>query len=121
MIHLEEDLTEIGKLVWQYFDDKYITVIKEEVAEYQAICETHLGKEAYLIQSIMPFLPNEKQILDGLMQIMLYSSIIDLATMKHPELKALYKDENPERERFKRLVFKMIIMKLLMMLKELDH
>lgn len=121
MIHLEEDLTEIGKLVWQYFDDKYITAIKEEVAEYQAICETHLGKEAYLIQSIMPFLPNEKQILDGLMQIMLYNSIIDLATMKHPELKALYKDENPERERFKRLVFKMIIMKLLMMLKELDH
>lgn len=119
-IHLEEDLTEIGKMIWQYLDNKYIIALKEEVKEYRSICESHLGKEAYLIQAIMPFLPQEKQLFEWIMQVILYNSMIDIATMNHQELRNLYRDKNPEKERFKRLVYKLIMVKLLMMLEQLD-
>lgn len=117
-LNLQEDLNEISKMVWKYLDDKYIEALREEIKECQKVCNANLGKEALLIQSLIPFMPQEKQVFDMMIQVIQYNNVIDVLIGKYPQLKTLYKDENPEFERFKRLAFKMVVMKLMTMLEK---
>lgn len=114
VVNIEQDLNEISKLIWNYIDEKYIGVIKHQVDGYRSECEAHLCKEAQLIQAVMPFLPEEKRILQLIVDAIVYNEIIEKTFDDHKELTRLYRDENREREQVKKLAYKLIMVKLLM-------
>ena len=114
MINLEQDLNEISKLIWNYLDEKYIGAIKDRVNGYRSECESDLCKEAQLIQAVMPFLPEEKKMLQLIVDAMIYNEMIEKTFGEHQELARLYRDDNKQREQVKKLVYKLIMVKLLM-------
>ena len=111
--NIEQDLNEIGRLIWKYIDEKYIGSIKQEVEGYRSECEVNLCKEAQLIQAVMPFLPQERQILQLVLDAIIYNDVIDKSLEKHQELTSFYRDENKDREQLKKLVYKLIMVKLI--------
>ncbi len=120
IINIEQDLNEISKLIWNYLDEKYIGVIKHRVDGYRSECESHLCKEAQLIQAVMPFLPEEKKLLQLIVDAIVYNEIIEKTFIDHKELTRLYRDDNKEKEQIKKLVYKLIMMKLLMTLDQMS-
>lgn len=112
-INLEEDLSEIAKLIRGYMDEKYICTLRNKLDGYRNECESHLCKEAQLIQAIIPFMPAEQRFLQLIIDAMVYSDMIDKCFMESKELSSLYRDENKEKESLKKLVYKLIIFKLI--------
>ena len=94
-------------------DEKYIGTLKGRLEGYRSECESHLCKEAQLIQAIIPFLPGESQMLQLIIDAMVYNDMIDKCFMRNKELTMLYRDENKEKENLKKLVYKIIIFKLI--------
>ena len=111
--NIEQDLNEIGRLIWKYIDEKYIGSIKQEVEGYRSECEVNLCKEAQLIQAVMPFMPQERKILQLILDAIIYNDVIDKSLEKHQELTSFYRDENKDREQLKKLVYKLIMVKLI--------
>ena len=114
MINIEQDLNEISKLIWGYLDKKYIGEIKHKVSGYRSECERHMCKEAQLIQAVMPFMPQEKKILQLIVDAIMYNEIIEKTFEENKALTNLYRDDNKEKEQVKKLVYKLIMVKLLM-------
>lgn len=111
--NLEEDLNEIAGLIRGYMDEKYISTLKGRLEGYRSECELHLCREAQLIQALIPFMPGERQILQLVIDAMVYNDMIDKCFMKNKELTSLYRDENRDKENLKKLVYKLIIFKLI--------
>ena len=112
-LNFEQDLNEIAGLIWGYMDQKYIRVIKSKIDGYRGECEAHLCKEAQLLQALMPFLPEESNILQMIIDALIYNDVIDKSLEEHQELSTLYRDENKERQQIKKLVYKLIMFKLI--------
>ena len=112
-LNLEQDLSEIATLIWGYIDKKYIGVIKNKIEGYRSESEANMCKEAQLLQALMPFLPEEKQVLERLIEVMVYNDVIERSLKEHEELTMLYRDENKERQQIKKLVYKLIMYKLI--------
>lgn len=121
IINIEQDLNEISRLIWNYIDEKYISVIKHKVNGYRSECESNLCKEAQLIQAVMPFLPEEKKILQLIVDAMVYNEIIEKTFTEHKTLTRLYRDDNKEKEQIKKLVYKLIMVKLLMTIDQISE
>lgn len=112
-LNFEQDLNEIAGLIWGYMDQKYISAIKNKIDGYRGECEANLCKEAQLLQSLMPFLPEESNILQVIIDALIYNDVIDKSLEEHQELSTLYRDENKERQQLKKLVYKLIMFKLI--------
>lgn len=112
-LNFEQDLNEIAGLVWGYMDQKYISAIKSKIDGYRGECEANLCKEAQLLQSLMPFLPQESNILQVIIDALIYNDVIEKSLEEHKELTTLYRDENKERQQLKKLVYKLIMFKLI--------
>lgn len=112
-INLEQDLNEIASLIWGYMDKKYIAQLKEKLGGYRQSCEENLSKEAQLMRSVIPFMPEESKILQFIVDAMIYNDMIEKGFQEHEELAGLYRDENKEKERMKKLMYKLIIFKLM--------
>ncbi|MBU3803725.1 MAG: hypothetical protein H9872_03050 [Candidatus Cellulosilyticum pullistercoris] len=113
VLNFEQDLNEIAGLIWGYMDQKYIRVIKSKIDGYRGECEANLCKEAQLLQALMPFLPEESNILQMIIDALIYNDVIDKSLEEHQELSTLYRDENKERQQIKKLVYKLIMFKLI--------
>ncbi|MBE6023857.1 MAG: hypothetical protein E7231_11615 [Cellulosilyticum sp.] len=121
MLSMEQDLNEISKLIWNYIDEKYIGSFRHTINGYRSECESNLGKEAQLIQAIMPFLPDEKGILQLILDAMMYNDLIDRSLREHQELTTFYRDENKEREQIKKLACKLIMVKLIKTIEDMNY
>ena len=120
-INIEQDLREISQLIWRYIDDKYIGTIKHKVDGYRSECEAHLCKEAQLIQAIMPFLPEERKILQLIVDAMVYNDVIEKSLEEHQELTTFYRDENKDREQLKKLVYKLIMVQMIRTVEQISE
>ncbi len=112
MVNLEEDLTEIATLIWTYMDKKYISHIKQELDMYRQGCEENLCKEGQLLKAMIPFMPGESKLLQIILDLMIYNDMIEKSFEEHKELTSLYRDENQEKEKIKKLMYKLIMFKL---------
>lgn len=112
-LNFEQDLNEIAGLIWAYMDQKYISAIKNKIDGYRGECEANLCREAQLMQALMPFLPEESHILQMLIDALVYNDVIDKSLEEHKEFATLYRDENKERQQLKKLVYKLIMFKLI--------
>lgn len=118
-LNIEEDINEISRLVWGYIDQKYIGNIRNKIRGYRSECETNLCKEAQLIQAVMPFMPEERGILQLIVDAMVYNDVIEKSLEEHHELETFYRDENKEREQLKKLAYKLVMVKLIQMVEEM--
>lgn len=121
VLNVEQDLNEISKLIWAYIDQKYIGTIKHKLDGYRSECEANLCREAQLIQAMMPFLPEEKKILQLIVDAMIYNDVIEKSIEEHQELSNFYRDENKEREQLKKLIYKLIMVKLIRTVEEMSE
>lgn len=112
-LNFEQDLNEIAALIWGYMDQKYISAIKNKIDGYRGECEANLCKEAQLLQALMPFLPEESKILQMVIDALIYNDVIDKSLEEHLEFAHLYRDENKDRQQLKKLVYKLIMFKLI--------
>jgi len=112
-LNFEQDLNEIAGLIWGYMDQKYISAFKNKIDGYRGECEANLSREAQLLQSLMPFLPEESHILQMIIDALIYNDVIDKSLEEHRELTNLYRDENKDREQLKKLVYKLIMFKII--------
>lgn len=111
--NLEQDLNEIARLIWGYMDEKYVGSLKNKLVGYRTECEQNLCKEAQLIKAMIPFLPNESRFLQLIVDAIVYNDMIDKGFMTKEEITSLYRDENKEKEQLKKLVYKLILFKLI--------
>lgn len=112
VVNLEQDLTEIAGLIWGYMDKKYISQMKQQLDGYRQSCEQNLCKEAQLLRAMMPFMPQESKLLQTVVDTIIYNDMIEKSFEEHEELSRLYRDENKERENLKKLMYKLILFKL---------
>lgn len=119
-LNFEEDLNEIVGLIWNYMDQKYISAIKNKLDGYRGECEANLCKEAQLMQALMPFLPGESHILQLIIDALIYNDVIDRSLEEHEEFAVLYRDENAERQQLKKLVYKLIMFKLIKTIEDIS-
>lgn len=112
-LNLEQDLNEIASLIWGYMDKKYIGAIKKKIDGYRSESEANMCKEAQLLQALMPFLPDENKILQLIVDAMVYNDVIEKSLAEHEELTTLYRDENKDCQQLKKLVYKLIMFKLI--------
>ena len=110
---IEQDLNEMSRLIWGYIDEKYIGMLKHKVDGYRSECQANLCKEAQLVQAIMPFLPEQRNILQLILDAMIYNEVIERSLEEHQELTSFYRDENKEREQLKKFVYKLVMVKLI--------
>lgn len=120
-VNLEQDLTEITNLIWGYMDKKYISQIKVELDGYRRDCEVHLCKEAQLLKAMIPFMPQESKLLQCIVDLIVYNDMIEQGFRKHSELQSLYRDDNQEREKVKKLMYKLILFKLIMTIEQVSE
>ena len=120
ILNFEQDLNEIAGLIWAYMDQKYISAIKNKIDGYRGECEANLCKEAQLMQALMPFLPEENHVLQMLVDALVYNDVIDKSLEEHKELTTLYRDENKERQQLKKLVYKLIMFKLIKTIEDIS-
>lgn len=113
IVNLEQDLNEITKLIWAYMDAKYIKYLKKELDGFRVECNNNLGKEAQLMRAMIPFAPEASKILQFIVDAMVYNDMIERSFEKHQELAVLYRDENSEMEKVKKLMYKLILFKLI--------
>lgn len=119
-LNIEQDLNEISRLIWGYIDQKYIGTIRNKIGGYRNECESNLCKEAQLIQAVMPFMPEERGILQLVLDAMVYNDVIEKSLEEHRELSTFYRDDNKEREQLKKLVYKLVMVKLIQMVEEME-
>lgn len=120
-MNIEQDLNEMSRLIWNYIDEKYIGVIKHKVDGYRSECQGNLCKEAQLIQAMMPFLPEQRNILQLILDAMIYNEVIERSLEEHKELGSFYRDENKEREQLKKLVYKLVMVKLIRTIEDMSE
>lgn len=111
--NLEEDLNEIAGLIKGYMDEKYIGAMKNRLEGYRSECESHLCKEAQLIEALIPFLPQESRYLKLMVDAIVYNDMIEKCFFSQREISSLYRDENKEKEKWKKLAYKLILFKLI--------
>ncbi|MBQ1274114.1 MAG: hypothetical protein U0L26_06530 [Cellulosilyticum sp.] len=121
IMNIEQDLNEMSRLIWNYIDEKYIGVIKHKVDGYRSECQGNLCKEAQLIQAMMPFLPEQRNILQLILDAMIYNEVIERSLEEHKELGSFYRDENKEREQLKKLVYKLVMVKLIRTIEDMSE
>lgn len=119
-LNFEQDLNEIVGLIWNYMDQKYISALKSKLDGYRGECEANLCKEAQLMQALMPFLPQESPILQLIIDALVYNDVIDRSLEEYQEFAVLYRDENPERQQLKKLVYKLIMFKLIKTIEDIS-
>lgn len=112
-INLEEDLNAIARLIWSYMDKKYISQLKVKLDGYRRDCEGNLSREAQLMRAMIPFVPEEKKTLQFLIDALVYNDMIEKGFEEHQELQTLYRDQNKEMEKMKKLMYKLIMFKLM--------
>lgn len=112
-VNLEQDLNEISALIWGYMDKKYITQLRQKLNGYRSECEENLCKEAELIRAVMPFMPEQKNLLQFVVDAIIYNDMIERSFSEHKELQGLYRDNNKEKEQVKKLMYKLIAFKLM--------
>lgn len=117
-LNLEQDLNEIASLIWGYMDKKYIGSMKKKIDGYRSEAEADMSKEAQLLKAMMPFLPEEKKMLQMIVDAIVYNDVIEKSLLEHEALTTLYRDENKERQQLKKLVYKLIMFKLI---KTIEH
>lgn len=118
--NLEQDLNEIAQLIRGYMDEKYIGALKNKLNGYRGECESHLCKEAQLVQALIPFLPKESNLLQLIVDAMVYNDMIEKCLVTSKELSSLYRDENKEKESLKKLAYKLILFKLITIIENID-
>ena len=101
-------------------DEKYICTLKNKLDGYRSECESNLGKEAQLIQALMPFLPNERYYLQLVVDAMVYNDMIERFFSVNKEVSTLYRDDNKERETLKKLAYKLIAFKLITAIEKMN-
>ena len=121
IMNIEQDLNEMSRLIWNYIDEKYIGVIKHKVDGYRSECQGNFCKEAQLIQAMMPFLPEQRNILQLILDAMIYNEVIERSLEEHKELGSFYRDENKEREQLKKLVYKLVMVKLIRTIEDMSE
>lgn len=112
VVNLEQDLTEIAGLIWGYMDKKYISQMKRQLDGYRQSCEENLSKEAQLLRSVIPFMPEESKMIQMIVDAIIYNDMIERGLEEHQELGRLYRDENKDKENLKKLVYKLVLFKL---------
>lgn len=112
VVNIEQDLAEIAGLIWGYMDKKYISQMKRQLDGYRQSCEENLCKEAQLLRAMIPFMPEESKLIQLVVDAIIYNDMIEKGLEEHEELGRLYRDENKERENLKKLVYKLVLFKL---------
>lgn len=112
-VNLEQDLNEISSLIWEYMDKKYITQLREKLNGYRSECESNLCREAELLRAMMPFMPEQKKLLQFIVDAIIYNDMIEKSFSEHKELQELYRDDNKEKAQLKKLMYKLIAFKLM--------
>lgn len=112
-LDLERDLNQIAGLIWGYMDKTYISDLRGKINGYREECSTHLSNEAQLMRALIPFMAEEKKVLEFIIDIMIYNDIIERGFKDYEELSSLYRDENKDKESLKKLTYKLILFKLI--------
>lgn len=120
-LNVEQDLNEISRLIWDYVDKKYIVTLKGKLDGYRSECEANLCKEAQLLQAIMPFMPEERGVLQLMIDAIVYNDVIEKSLEEHHELQRFYRDENKKNEQIKKLVYKLVMVKLIQMVENVSR
>lgn len=111
--NLEEDLNEIAALIWRYMDEKYISELKNKINGYREECNANLCSEAQLIRALIPFMAEEQKVLEFLVDLIVYNDMIEKSFRDYEELQNLYRDDNKDKEKMKKLTYKLILFKLI--------
>ena len=111
-INLEQDLNEISSLIWGYMDKKYLIQFRQKLNGYRKECEVNLCKEAQLMRAMMPFMPEQKKLLQFIVDLIIYNDMIEKTFNEHTGLRNLYRDDSKEKEQVKKLLYKLIAFKL---------
>lgn len=120
-INLERDLNEIAALIWGYVDQKYIGTIKRQIDGYRNESQAHMCKEAQLLQALIPFVPEENRIFQMLFDAIIYNDVIERSFAEHRELETLYRDEDKDKQQLKKLVYKLIMFKLIKTIEQVSE
>ncbi len=108
-LDIQKDIYEISMLVWEYIQAKYITRLKKKINHYRKEAECNLSKEAQLLKSIIPFVPEQKELLTQILDIIIYNEIIERGLKEYDGFACLCTDENKEIEQIKKLLYKLIL------------
>lgn len=119
-VNLEQDLNEISGLIWKYMDDKYLREFKNKIQAYKQNARQNMSKEAQFLQALIPFMPNESKVLDKMLEAVIYNDMIEKGFTEYKELSTLYRDENKEREQIKKLMYKLILFKLIQVIESVS-
>ena len=120
-LQIQEDINEISRLVWDYLDKKYMSMIWNKVDGYRNEGEIKECKEAQLLQAIMPFLPEQKKMLGLLVDVLTYNQVIEKSMEEHEGISSLLRDNNKEKEDIKKLLYKVIMIKALMTVEQMKQ
>ena len=112
-INLEQDLNEISNLIWGYMDKKYLTDFRHKLNGYRKECEANLCKEAELMRAMIPFMPEQKNVLQLIIDAIVYNDMIEKSFNEYTDLQNLYRDENQEKQKAKKLLYKLIAFKII--------
>lgn len=112
-LNLEKDLNEIAALIWGYMDKKYISELKNKINGYRQECRENLGSEAQLIRALIPFMAEEKKVLELVLDLIIYNDMIERSFKEYDALTNLYRDEDGDKEKLKKLTYKLILFKLI--------
>ncbi len=121
VLNLERDLNEIASLIWGYMDKTYISDLKGKINGYRQACKEDLCKEAQLIRSLIPFMTEEKKMLEFVIDLIIYNDMIERSFKDYQVLSNLYRDENKDRENLKKLTYKLILFKLITAIEKGDE
>ena len=118
---IQEDINEISRLVWDYLDKKYMSMIYNKVDGYRNEGTISECKEAQLLQAIMPFLPEQKKMLGVLVDVLTYNQVIEKSIEENEGISSLLRDSNREKEDIKKLLYKVIMIKALMTVEQMKQ
>ena len=120
-LQIQEDLNEMSRLVWDYLDKKYVSMLWKKLDGYRSECAINECKEAQLLQAIMPFLPEQKKVLGLIVDVLTYNQVIERSMQDHESILSLLRDENKEKEDLKKLLYKVIMIKALMTMEQMKQ
>ena len=108
-LDIQKDINEISTLVWEYIQAKYITKLKRKINGYRKEAECSLSKEAQLLKSMIPFIPEQKELFTQILDLIIYNDIIERSLKEYDCFSCFYLDDNKELERIKKIVYKLLI------------
>ena len=120
-LQIEEDINEISRLIWDYFDKKYIGMLLNKVDGYRSQCNMNECKEAQLIQAIVPFLPDQRKMLGKVVDLLMYNQVVEKSIEEHESINTFFRDEDKEKEEIKKILFKIIMIKALMTIDQIKQ